>query len=200
MVGPDGGISASMGFFVTSRGMGLGGDLRGDAGDGLTGADRFCAQLAAAVDPVFAAKTWRAYLSTATVDARDRIGQGPWRNSKGVVIASSLAQLHDDTGINVLGPNTSLDEGGNIVPLSPLQHDILTGSTATGVATPNTCNNWTANSGAFLGRVGHCNRAGGGQAPTSWNSAHDNQSCSQTGTPNITAGGGRGSIYCFEAN
>ncbi|MBK7859073.1 MAG: hypothetical protein IPJ65_10735 [Archangiaceae bacterium] len=191
-----------MSFFTTSRGMGLGGDLRGDAGDGLTGADRFCTTLAGNIDPSLGAKPWRAYLSTATVNARDRIGQGPWRNARGVVIANGLAQLHDDAGVNNLGPTTTLDEGGNVVPFSGTNvHDILTGSTAAGTADDDHCNNWTSNAAAFQGRVGHSNRNGtGGTPPTSWNSAHDNQSCAQTGNPNITAGGGRGSFYCFERN
>ncbi len=201
-VGADGGISSRMSFFTTSRGMGQGGDLRGDAGTGLGGADRFCAQLAAAVDPVFAGRTWRAYLSTSTVNARDRIGNGPWRNAKDVIIANDVTHLHDGAGNNLLSGSTNLDETGNIVRfVNPGNvHDILTGTTAGGMADDDTCNDWTANSAAFQARVGHSNRDGGGAAPTSWNSAHDNQSCAQTGTPNITAGGGRGSFYCFEAN
>src|SRR5687767_11940135 len=117
-VGPDGGISSRMSFFCTSRGMGLGGDMRGDAGDGLTGADRFCTQLAAAIDPGLGAKTWRAYLSTSTVNARDRIGSGPWRNAKDVIIANNVAHLHDDAGVNGLDGGTNLDERGLIVPFT----------------------------------------------------------------------------------
>ncbi|MBL8953891.1 MAG: hypothetical protein JNK82_24150 [Myxococcaceae bacterium] len=204
-VGPDGGISSRMGFFTTSRGMGRGGDFRGDAGDGLTGADRFCTELAGAIDPGLGAKTWRAYLSTSSVTARSRIGNGPWRNAKDTVIATSAANLHDEGGMNALGPTTNLDEGGNEVRFTNPGnvHDILTGASADGGSDDDHCNNWTSSATTFQGRVGHSNRNGtGGTPPTSWNSAHDNQSCAplDAGGTTIQQGGGRGSFYCFESN
>ena len=151
----------TMSFFVTSRGNGKGGDFRLNAGDadGLAGADAFCKMLATAVSPTLGAKTWRAYLSTSTVDARDRIGAGPWRNQKGVVIASSVAQLHEEGGqTNALSATNSLDELG--APLVNGVHDILTGSTIAGrLMGANTCANWTsANAGTAT--VGHTNRMG----------------------------------------
>jgi hypothetical protein len=199
----DGGVVfAGMGFFVTSRGKGLGGDFRQDAGDtdGLAGADAFCKSLATAISPTLGAKNWRAYLSTTAVNARSRIGLGPWANSKGVVIAANLAQLHDDAGTNLLTFTTDLDEGGNPVPIAgPNVHDILSGTQEDGtVFAGQHCNNWTSSAAtAFTARVGHANRMGGGMVPTSWQSAHNTSGCSVAG---VASGGGRGSIYCFSAD
>lgn len=188
----------TMTFFVTSDGMGNGGDL-----GGLAGADAFCRQLATAVSPDFGRRTWRAYLSTVTENAGERIGTGPWRNQAGVIIANTVAQLHDqgpDGSLNETWPlnnlNIPLDEQGDTV-LNNV-HDILTGTQADGTLDPgNTCEDWTSSldDAANLVRVGHSNRNGGGQPP-SWTTTHT-VGCSEDGTNNITQGGGRGSIYCF---
>lgn len=192
-----------MSFFVTSKGPGKGGDF-----GGLEGADAFCKTLATAVSAELGSKTWRAYLSTSAVNARDRIGPGPWRNAKGVIIANTLADLHSQdmtTGaLNAtwpIGSNTiALDETGAEVPSSPTTHDILTGSTEAGMAVANsTCMDWTSSATTAKGTVGHSNRTGGGRPP-SWNSAHESGGCGDiTGTRNVSvgSGGGRGSIYCF---
>ncbi len=200
MVGPDGGVTTAMTFFVTSVGKGNGGDFRANPADadGLAGADAFCKSLAEAVSPILGAKTWRAYLSTATVTARSRIGAGPWYNAKGVVIATSVANLHDEGGMNMLSLTTNLDEVGAQVPISgPNVHDILTGATEAGGSSSDHCNNWTSSGASDQGRVGHSNRAGGGMVPTSWNSAHSTQGCAEMGGNSVRSGGGRGSIYCF---
>src|SRR6266702_2244864 len=183
-------------FFVTSAGPGKGADL-----GGLEGADRHCQQLAATVGA--GGKTWRAYLSTnaagGSVNARDRIGNGPWQNSKGAVIATSVDDLHSAN--NKLGRDNSLTERGTIVAgvgFTPNQHDALTGSTAEGRAWPSnlnlTCNNWS--SSAFgSAMLGHIDRSP--QMPEnlrSWNAAHMSRSCSQ---PDLIATGGNGLFYCF---
>ena len=183
-------------FFVTSAGPGKGADL-----GGLEGADRHCQQLAATVGA--GGKTWRAYLSTnaagGSVNARDRIGNGPWQNSKGAVIATSVDDLHSAN--NKLGRDNSLTERGTIVAgvgFTPNQHDALTGSTAEGRAWPPnlnlTCNNWS--SSAFgSAMLGHIDRSP--QMPEnlrSWNAAHMSRSCSQ---PDLIATGGNGLFYCF---
>lgn len=179
-----------MGFFVTSVGIGNGGNL-----GGLAGADKHCQTLAAAVSA--GNRTWRAYLSAApeggrpAVHARDRIGKGPWYNAKGVLIAQDLAQLHSDK--NGMGPQTSLDEKGQLVPGSgkvPNYHDMLTGSNPDGTASSETCGNWTSNRfGTTM--VGHHDRTSISGRP-SWNSAHT-LSCSQQGL-SIS---GRGNFACF---
>jgi hypothetical protein len=192
-----------MSFFVTSVGAGNGGNL-----GGLDGADAKCKELAMKVSASLGAKTWHAYLSTATVNAKDRIGTGPWRNQKGEIIANSVAQLHDQ-GMNGMlnatwpigagGSAKALDELGKPVPTQPQQHDILTGTKQDGtVDGTNTCGNWTATTGTST--VGHCNRTGG-QRPPSWNSAHTS-GCGPVGGGGDTVadGGGRGSIYCFAVN
>ncbi len=207
-VGPDGGVAASMTFFVTSKGNGKGGDFRaamGDA-DGLAGADAFCKSLANLVSPVLGAKTWKAYLSTNAVKARDRIGAGPWFNAKGVMIASSVANLHDEpAGMkNALSETTDLDELGNKVPISnPNVHDILTGANLAGGTGATNCLDWTSNSTNEKAIVGHANREGGGNEPKSWNAAHQINGCKEPPAGNgstagtVAVGGGRGSIYCF---
>ena len=177
---------AAMNFFLTSAGPGNGADL-----GGLAGADAHCEALAESVGA--AGRTWRAYLSTTAVDARDRVGDGPWYNARGIEIASSVDSLHGD---NNLTKETQLDEKGAVVNGrgdSPNRHDILTGSDADGTTTDATCDNWSS-SGDGSARVGHHDRTGGGDDPTSWNSAHGSRGCSQS---NLQGTGGDGLFYCF---
>lgn len=187
----------AMTFFVTSTGSGKGADY-----GGLAGADRHCQALATAVGA--GGHTWHAYLSTQgadAVNARDRIGRGPWRNAKGVVIATDVANLHGD---NKISKETALTEKGEVVNGrgdTPLRHDILTGSKADGTAFPAggdmTCGNWTK-SGEGTAMLGHHDRNGTpGPAPTSWNSAHPSQGCSD---PGLASTGGAGYLYCFATN
>jgi hypothetical protein len=187
-------------FFITSMSGPNGGDFRRTPADtdGLAGADEVCQTRATAGVPASAGKTWRAYLSTATVNARTRIGTGPWFNRNGVMVAASVAALHDPA-MNLIDGATGLDENGAPVPISnPNQHDILTGSDAAGNATANTCNNWTSSAATGVtAQVGHHNRAGGGADPTSWNAAHATSGCSAAA---FVSTGGRGSIYCFAAD
>jgi hypothetical protein len=201
--GGGGTASPMMSFFVTSVPAGMGGNL-----GGLDGADAKCKELATAVG--VGNKTWHAYLSTSTVNARTRIGNGPWRNVKGVVIANDVATLHDQQGmagaLNATWPvgaaaySLILDEKGNQVSSNPLRHDILTGSTMAGMVDgTNTCNNWTSTTG--MATNGHSNRDGGGRPP-SWNSAHTVGCGPFTGNQDfvagtVTSGGGGGAIYCF---
>jgi len=186
-----------MSFFITSVGSGDGANL-----GGLTGADAHCQALATTAGA--SGKTWHAYLSTQAangqpaINARDRIGTGPWYNAKGVLIAEDLDQLHSEEANT--GKENSLSEAGNIINGrgdTPNQHDILTGSQADGTAFPagtdQTCSNWTSNSeGTAV--VGHFDRQGGGANPTSWNNAHSSRSCSQE---DLIATGGNGYFYCF---
>lgn len=195
--GDAGSVSLDMSFFVTSRGGGKGGDLRRTAEDvdGLAGADELCKALAGAVSPALGEKRWRAYLSTSSVNARDRIGAGPWKNAKGAVIARDVAELHEEGGLkNAIAADTALDERGAIVPREA--HDILTGSDEAGRAAANLhCNDWTSAGGGSSARVGHVDRMGNNL--TSWNSAHDTAGCTENGANSVRARGGRGSIYCF---
>ena len=193
----------TMSFFITSAGSGDGANL-----GGLAGADARCKQLADASGVAgVASKTWRAYLSAKAsggqpaVNAKDRIGNGPWYNAKGVMVAQNVADLHSDN--NKLGKENSLTEKG--MPVNgrgdtPNQHDILTGSLMTGMlasdTTDTTCNNWTSN-GTGAAYVGHHDRVGGGANPTSWNSAHPSRGCSQQ---NLVGTGGNGYFYCFAIN
>ena len=183
-----------LGFFITSVGSGDGANL-----GGLAGADAHCQKLASAVGA--GSRTWRAYLSGTEngkpVNAKDRIGAGPWANAKGVVIAQNVAELH---GENKLTKETQLTEKGAVVNGrgdTPNMHDILTGSQLDGTAftdgTDHTCNNWTSNNTGSA-QVGHHDRQGGGANPTSWNSAHASKGCSQA---NLVATGGAGLFYCF---
>jgi hypothetical protein len=190
-------------FFVTSVGSGNGANL-----GGLAGADRHCQTLAAAAGA--GNRTWRAYLSAAAangqpaVNARDRIGTGPWYNVKGEMIAKDVSALHSDA--NNLKKQTALTEKGgtiNGVGDTPNQHDILTGSQADGTLQPPTapntdatCGNWTS-ADAGAAQLGHVDRQGGGAAATSWNSAHASRGCSQQ---NLVGTGGNGYFYCFAAN
>jgi hypothetical protein len=192
-----------MTFFVTSAGPGRGADL-----GGLAGADAHCQSLARAVggDP---GRTWRAYLSASAtgsapaVNARDRIGRGPWRNVKGEVIARDVAQLHSDR--NALTKQTALNERGEVVNGrgdTPNMHDILTGSqedgTAFAGAEDRTCRNWTS-SGEGAAMVGHSDRIGlRDDAPSrSWNASHPSRGC---GMEALRASGGAGLFYCFAAD
>jgi hypothetical protein len=186
-----------MSFFITSVGSGDGANL-----GGLAGADAHCQKLAAAVGA--GNRTWRAYLSGTengkTVNAKDRIGAGPWMNAKGVQIAANVAELHSEAAKT--GKEGSLTEKGEMVPGrgdKPNQHDILTGSQLDGTAftdgQDHTCNNWASNSTGSA-QVGHHDRQGGGANPTSWNSAHASKGCSQQ---NLIATGGAGYFYCFAA-
>ena len=195
-------FGGDMSFFVSSAGSGKGADL-----GGLEGADRICRTLAEAVGA--GGKTWRAYLSTqgaGAVNARDRIGAGPWVNAKGVVIAKNPADLH---GANNLTKQTALTERGEVVNGrgdTPNMHDILTGSkpdgTAFGVDADRTCANWTS-SGAGAAMVGHSDRTGLDEsAPMkSWNSSHPSRGpgggCSQD---DLKSTGGNGFLYCFAAD
>jgi hypothetical protein len=187
----------NMSFFITSAGPGDGANL-----GGLAGADRHCQTLAEAAG--VRGKTWHAYLGqqakggVPAVHARDRIGKGPWTNAKGVVVATSVDDLHSDN--NKLGKDNSLTEKGAMVNGrgdTPNTHDILTGVGLDGrVAsdtTDSTCNNWTSNA-AGAASVGHHDRQGGGANPTSWNMAHASRGCSQE---NLRGSGGAGLFYCF---
>jgi hypothetical protein len=188
---------SKMSFFITSAGSGQGAKL-----GGLAGADAHCQKLAAAAGA--GGKTWKAYLSTSgsgAVNAKDRIGKGPWYNSKGVMVAKDVADLHSEN--NKLGKENSLTEKGAVVNGrgdTPNMHDILTGSQADGTAftdgADHTCTNWTS-SGEGSAQVGHHDRQGGGPAPTSWNSSHGSRGCSQE---NLIGTGGNGYFYCFAAN
>ena len=200
--------SGPMSFFVTSVGSGNGADL-----GGLAGADAHCQKLAAAAGA--GNRTWRAYLSVpgsfpnqsnpqgvASVNARDRIGQGPWYNAKGQLIARDLAHLHNG---NLISKQTALDERGNVVKGrgdQPNEHDILTGSRADGTAfapqTDTTCKAWTSSTdGSAI--VGHHDRIG--PLPEnwakSWNFSHQSAGCSQEA---LVRTGGSGRLYCFAAN
>ena len=191
-----------MSFFITSVGIGKGADL-----GGLAGADAHCAKLASAAGSKYT--QWKAYLSTqgaSAVNARDRIGQGPWHGAKGNKIASNLAELHGDTVElarigNAVMKNTALSEKGdpiNGVGNTPNMHDILTGTKPDGTAytdaADHTCKNWTSTAADGIAQVGHFDRAGGG---ISWNAVHPSRGCSQE---NLVATGGAGLFYCFAAD
>ena len=187
-----------MTFFITSTPIGDGANL-----GGLAGADAHCQNLAQAAGA--GNLTWRAYLSTqgsGAVNARDRIGSGPWHNAEGVRIAPNVADLHGDNerDRNYLYKDTAIDENGNVVNGRgdrPNRHDILTGSDSLGRALPagedRTCSNWTSNDEGRA-MVGHHDRSGGGT--TSWNSAHPSRGCSQE---QLQSSGGNALMYCFAA-
>lgn len=193
---------SAMTFFVTSAGSGKGADL-----GGLAGADRHCQDLAQAVGA--GSHTWHAYLSATAsgnspaVNARDRIGNGPWRNAQGVVIAQSVADLHSAS--NNLNKQTALNEKGGMIAGrgdSINTHDILTGSSPDGRAVAGTddttCSNWTSSDqGAAI--VGHHDRQGlrDDEPSKSWNSSHPSRGCSQE---NLRGSGGAGLFYCFAVN
>ena len=194
-----------MSFFITSAGSGKGANL-----GGLAGADRICQTLAAAVGS--GNKTWHAYLSTSatngqsTVNARDRIGNGPWYNAKGEKIANGLADLHGDTaelarvGNNLVKSSALTEKGGMVNGRgdTPNTHDMLTGSHTDGTAfadgADHTCSNWTSDT-TGTAQLGHFDRNGANN--TSWNSAHPSRGCSQD---NLVSTGGAGLFYCFAIN
>jgi hypothetical protein len=198
--------SADTSFFLTSNGIGNGGNL-----GGLAGADNHCQTLAQAAGA--GAKTWRAYLSTQAADgapavnARDRIGKGPWKNSKGAVVAKDVADLHSAS--NNLTKQTALSEKGEVISGAgdtPNRHDVLTGSQADGTAfaagEDRTCKNWTSSTqGAAM--VGHFDRKGlrDDEPSKSWNASHPSRGpdggCSQA---DLKSTGGDGLMYCFAAN
>ena len=188
---------AAMTFFVTSQGSGKGADF-----GGLAGAVRHCQQLATVVGA--GRRTWHAYLSTQgpnAVDARDRIGRGPWRNVRGVVIAKDVAELH---GENQIAKQTGLTEKGTIVKGrgdTPNQHDILTGSKPDGTAftgpEDRTCGNYTKSGKDGSVMLGHLDRTGTNPDPIanrSWNSSHPSRGCSIEG---LASTGSAGYLYCF---
>ncbi|AMN43270.1 lectin [Rhodoplanes sp. Z2-YC6860] len=193
----------SMTFFVTSAGPGKGADL-----GGLAGADAQCGKLAQAAGST--GKTWHAYLSTQganAVNARDRIGKGPWTNAKGAVVAKSVDDLHSDA--NNITKQTNLSEKGDVINGrgdTPNRHDMLTGSTMEGRAFPagedRTCNNWTSST-AGSAMLGHSDRQGlKDDVPSkSWNSSHPSRGpdggCSQN---DLKSTGGDGLFYCFAVN
>ena len=189
----------SMTFFVSSAGSGKGADL-----GGLDGADKICQSLAQAAGA--GSKTWRAYLSTqgaSGVNARDRIGKGPWTNAKGVVIATSVEDLHSPN--NKIAAETNVAETGRLIPsrlYTVNQHDVLTGTQADGTAFPPdkdmTCGNWTK-SGEGTAMLGHADRMGlrDDDASKSWNSSHPSRACDPV---SLVATGGAGLLYCFAAN
>jgi hypothetical protein len=190
----------NMTFFITSVGSGKGGDL-----GGIEGADRHCQQLATAAGA--GSKTWRAYLSTNSspagpgINARDRIGSGPWQNAKGVVVAKDLNDLETNAQIN---KENGLDEKGERIKVrgdTPNMHDMLTGSTMEGRAFPGnlnlTCGNWTSSTfGSAM--LGHSDREGIADTvyQHSWQSSHMSRDCTQ---PGLVATGGNGLFYCFAA-
>jgi hypothetical protein len=192
-----------MSFFITSAGKGQGANL-----GGLAGADAHCQALAGAAGRGSA--TWRAYLSTqgpGAVNARDRIGRGPWYNASGQRVAENVAELHGDTieqarlG-NALGKQVSRTEKNTVVNGvgdTPNQHDILTGSQpdgrAYGDSADHTCGNWTSSAATGTAQLGHSDKQGGGNG--SWNSAHPSRGCGQE---NLVSTGGAGLLYCFAVN
>jgi hypothetical protein len=186
---------SDMSFFLTSKGPGDGANL-----GGLAGADAHCQMLAESVGA--GSKTWRAYLSTdgdTVVNARDRIGTGPWTNANGVQVAANVEDLHSDN--NNLSKENSVSESGE--PINgrgdtPNRHDILSGSNLDGTAfsddEDHTCQDWTSNAAAGSAAVGHHDRTGGGANPTSWNNAHGSRGCGQS---DLQGTGGDGLYYCF---
>lgn len=186
---------AKMSFFVTSVGSGKGADL-----GGLKGADAHCASLAEAAGAT--GKEWHAYLSTADVDARDRIGKGPWINAKGEKIADDVASLHGD--VNAITKQTALNEKGEVVNGrgdKPNRHDILTGSKPDGTKIADqTCGDWTLSGAEGAAMMGHHDRTGLDEsaAAKSWNSSHASRGgCSQEA---LKGTGGDGLFYCFAVN
>ncbi|MFL6633873.1 MAG: lectin [Massilia sp.] len=195
-----------LGFFVTSEGVGKGGNL-----GGLAGADAQCQKLAATVGA--GNRTWHAYLSTQpsegqpAVNARDRIGQGPWYNTRGAVVARDVAHLHGDTldaarlGNNLTRATVFTEKNEPVKGFGdrPNEHDIITGSAPDGRAfadaADHTCRNYTSSAPDASTQLGHFDRTGGGN--TSWNSAHASRGCGQE---NLVSTGGAGLLYCFAVN
>jgi hypothetical protein len=183
-----------MSFFLTSIGPGNGADL-----GGLAGADAHCAALADAAGA--GSRTWKAYLSTDSINARDRIGNGPWHNAQGTLIAANMDELHSDSA-NV-NKETALDENGAVINGSgdsPNRHDILTGSRSDGTtfddSEDHTCSVWTSSSDGSA-HLGHHDRLSRGEPGSPWNDAHPSRGCSQE---NLQSTGGDGLFYCFAAD
>lgn len=182
-----------MSFFITSEG-----NLSGDFG-GLAGADAYCQGLA---DAAGSLRQWHAYVSTTNVDARDRIGTGPWFDATGVVIADSVEALHEEG----LFYENAIDENGDPVPNGKTnpgfnEHDILTGSNADGTYSGTSCDDWTSSSPDSSATTGHCDASftiGGGSSPVepsdNWNSSHDTNGCDQDG---LNGTGSTARLYCF---
>ena len=192
--------AANMSFFVTSANP-KGGNL-----GGLAGGDQVCQSLAQAAGA--GNKTWHAYLSSSTVDAKTRIGRGPWYNFKGELIAQNVADLHTPEK-NKLSGTTALTEKGttpNYLTMvdgkpapaaQPLQHDILTGSNEDGTKNADTCKDWTVGDGSAKAMLGHADRLGRNAGLNSWNQIHTSQGC---GLEQLAPTGGAGLLYCFVAN
>jgi hypothetical protein len=193
--------AANMSFFVTSSNP-KGGNL-----GGLAGADAVCQSLAK--DAGAGGKTWHAYLSTSKVDAKTRIGNGPWYNFKGEMIAKNVAELHTPEK-NMLSGKTSLTEKGTLPnylstndkgevqrPTGDLQHDILTGTNADGTKNENTCKDWTVGDDSAKAMLGHADRLGRDTGLNSWNAIHESRGC---GMEQLKPTGGAGLLYCFATN
>ncbi|HET9266966.1 MAG TPA: hypothetical protein VFO31_02330 [Vicinamibacterales bacterium] len=192
--------AANMSFFVTSSNP-KGGNL-----GGLAGADQVCQALAKTAGA--GNKTWRAYLSTSTVDAKSRIGNGPWYNFKGELIAQNVADLHTADKNKISGETALTEKGtlpnylkmvdGKAAPAAqPLQHDILTGTNEDGTKNADTCNNWTVGDASAKAMLGHADRLGRNPGLNSWNAIHASQGCGQE---QLAPTGGAGMLYCFAAN
>ena len=192
--------AANMSFFVTSSNA-KGGNL-----GGLAGADQVCQALAKTAGA--GNKTWRAYLSTSTVDAKTRIGNGPWYNFKGELIAQNVADLHTADKNKISGETALTEKGtvpnylkmvdGKAAPAAqPLQHDILTGTNEDGTKNADTCNNWTVGDASAKAMLGHADRLGRNPGLNSWNAIHASQGCGQE---QLAPTGGSGLLYCFAAN
>jgi len=192
--------AANMGFFVTSSNS-KGGNL-----GGLAGADQVCQSLAKTAGA--GAKTWRAYLSTSTVDAKSRIGNGPWYNFKGELIAQSVADLHTADKNKISGTTALTEKGtapnylamvdGKAAPAAqPLQHDILTGTNEDGTKNADTCRDWTVGDASAKAMLGHADRLGRNPGLNSWNAIHASQGC---GLEQLAPTGGAGLLYCFATN
>ena len=190
--------AANMGFFVTSANP-KGGNL-----GGLAGADAVCQSLAQAAG--VSGKTWHAYLSTSTVDAKSRIGNGPWYNFKGELIAQNVADLHT-ADKNKISAATALTEKGTApnylagnppaAVAQPLQHDILTGTNEDGTKNADTCKDWTVGDASAKAMLGHADRLGRNPGVNSWNQIHASQGC---GLEQLAPTGGSGLLYCFATN
>jgi hypothetical protein len=188
--------AANMSFFVTSSNP-KGGNL-----GGLAGADAMCQSLARAVG---SNKTWRAYLSTSTVDAKTRIGNGPWYNFKGERIAQNVADLHSAN--NKISASTALTEKGGKpnylagdppqATAQPLQHDMMTGSKEDGTKDVDTCKDWTVGNADAKAMLGHADRLGRTAGVNSWNAVHASQGC---GLEQLAPTGSAGFFYCFATN
>ena len=192
--------AANMTFFVTSSNP-KGGNL-----GGLAGADQACQSLAQAAGA--GRRTWHAYLSTSTVDAKSRIGNGPWYNFKGELIAQNVADLHTADKNKISGTTALTEKGttpnylamvdGKAAPAAqPLQHDILTGTNDDGTKNADTCKDWTVADGSAKAMLGHADRLGRNPGLNSWNAIHASQGC---GLEQLAPTGGAGLLYCFATN